>query len=181
MNSSCSEKAYWRNCKKLSGFPFAFFKWLINCTFQYFCLNFAPSLLVCTVYNCFYENFLSIIPNVLSCHYLHCSHPFQGSSVMWYMIPTGLLICEKWHSQIHYNLKFSVFHLYPRIFKFVVEERHKRPKFWVVSLSLPPYPNHSLQGCHTVPSYPWTFMMIGLVPSAWRYHVGLRMLSCYLQ
>jgi hypothetical protein len=87
--------------KKLTGLPFAFFKWFINCTFQHFCLNFAPSLLVCTVYNCLYEKFLSIIPNVLSCHYLHCSHPLQGLSVRWNMIPTGLLICDKWHSQIH--------------------------------------------------------------------------------
>jgi len=34
-----------------------------------------------------------------------------GVYVMWNMIPTGLLICDKWHSQIHYNLVFCFFFL----------------------------------------------------------------------
>ena len=103
--------------KKLTCFPFAFFKWLINCTFQYFCLNFAPSFSYAQFTIVFMKIFF-VIPNVSSCHYLHCSHPLQGLSVMWYlviylfvydilyMIPTGLLICDKWHSQIHYNPVF---------------------------------------------------------------------------
>jgi hypothetical protein len=72
--SSWSEEAL----KKKRKVFLAIFKWLINCTFQYFCLNFALSLLVCTVYNCLYENFFSVIPNVFSCHYLHCLHPLRG-------------------------------------------------------------------------------------------------------
>ena len=71
--------------KKLTGFHFAFFKWLINCTFQHFGLNFAPSLLVCTVYD-FYENFSQIFQMfcLVVTFIAHTHFRFHQSCGIWF-------------------------------------------------------------------------------------------------